>query len=72
MSPEVVVCRATDRVEDISNFIRDRGLKNIPVVDDRGRPIGLLTARDILRALLLDAQYDAAQLIDYVKGVGYR
>ena len=72
MSRKVVVCSATDRLEDISNQLRDRGLKNIPIVDDRGRPIGLLTARGILGTLLLDAEYDEAQLIDYVKGVGYR
>jgi hypothetical protein len=32
----------------------------------------LLTARAVLRALLSDAEYEEAQLVDYVKGVGYR
>ncbi len=32
----------------------------------------LLTARAVLRVLLSDAEYEEAQLVDYVKGVGYR
>jgi len=72
MSRDLVVCRAMDSVEEISKLLRDRGLKNLPIVDDSGRPVGLLTARDMLRSLLLNAEYDEAQLIDYVKGVGYR
>tara|TARA_R100000935_G_scaffold19681_4_gene37725 strand:- start:93 stop:251 length:159 start_codon:yes stop_codon:yes gene_type:complete len=52
--------------------MQQRHLKNIPAVDADNRPVGVLTARIILRALLGDAEYEEAQLIDFVKGVGYR
>jgi predicted transcriptional regulator len=64
MSREVALCRATDRLEDIADLVKKRGLKNVPIVDDQNRPVGLLTARDVLRALLRDAEYDEALLID--------
>ncbi len=72
MTRDVVLCRGSDRLEDVSESMKQRHLKNIPVVDADNRPIGVLTARVILRALLSDAKYEEAQLVDFVTGVGYR
>ena len=72
MMRDVVLCRGSDHLQDVSERMKARHLKNIPVVDRDNRPLGVLTARAILRALLGDAKYEEAQLIDYVKGVGYR
>lgn len=72
MTRDVALCRSSDRLADVSELMKQRHLKNIPVVDADNRPQGVLTARAILRALLGDAEYEEAQLIDYVKGVGYR
>lgn len=72
MTRDVVTCRGADRLQDVADRMKQRHLKSIPVVDREGRPIGMLTARSILRVLLSDAQYEEAQLVDYVKGVGYR
>lgn len=72
MTRDVALCRGSDRLEDVSRLMKERHLKNIPVVDGDNRPIGVLTARSILRALLSDAEHEEAQLVDYVKGVGYR
>lgn len=72
MTRDVALCRGTDRLQDVSALMKGRHLKNIPVVDQDDRPIGVLTARVVLRVLLSDAEYEEAQLSDYVKGVGYR
>jgi len=72
MTRDVVLCREADLLHDVSRLMKERHLKNIPVVAADNRPIGVLTARAILRVLLGDAQYEEAQLVDYVKGVGYR
>ncbi len=72
MTRDVALCRGTDLLQDVSKLMKERHLKNIPVVDGEGRPIGVLTARAVLRILLSDAEYEEAQLVDYVKGVGYR
>jgi CBS domain-containing protein len=72
MTRDVALCRESDLLQDVSKLMKERHLKNIPVVAADNRPIGVLTARAILRVLLGDAEYEEAQLADYVKGVGYR
>ena len=72
MTRDVVLCRPGDMLQDVSARMKARGLKNIPVVDEASRPLGVLTARGILRVLLHDVEYEEALLTDYVKGVGYR
>ena len=72
MTRDVVLCRDTDFLYEVSSRMKERHLKNIPVVDGNNRPIAVLTARAILRVLLGDAEYLEAQLIDYVEGIGYR
>jgi CBS domain-containing protein len=72
MTRDVVLCQGSDRLEDVSERMKARHLKNIPVVDGGNRPTGLLTARAVLRVLLGAAEHEEAQLVDYVKGVGYR
>lgn len=72
MTRDVALCRGLDHLEDVSELMKQRHLKNIPVVDADNRPIGILTARLILRALLSDAEYEEAQVIDFISGVGYR
>lgn len=72
MTRDVVLCQGGETVRDVTARMRDRSLKNIPVVDKESRPVGVLTARALLRVLLRDAEYEEALLADYVKGVGYR
>jgi CBS domain-containing protein len=72
MTRDVTLCRAADRLADVAALMKERHLKNIPVVDGEGRPLGVLTARAVLRALLNASELEEAQLVDYVKGIGYR
>lgn len=72
MTRDVVLCQGSDRLQDVSERMKARHLKNIPMVDGNNRPLGVLTARAVLRILLGDAEYEEAQLVGYVKGVGYR
>jgi len=72
MTQSVITCTVADRLQDVSDRMKQRHLKNIPVIDHDDRPVAVLTARSILRVLLSDAEYEEAQLVDYVKGVGYR
>jgi len=72
MTRDVTVCRSEDALKDVSRVMKERQLKNIPVVDENNRPVGVLTASAVLRTLLGDAEFEEAQLINYVKGVGYR
>ena len=71
MTRTVILCHPTDPLHDIWLIMKERGLKNIPVVDQDSRPIGVLNARDALEVLLEEAEYEEGLLRDYVMCVGY-
>ena len=71
MNREVVLCWPTDSLHDVWARMKERGLKNVPVVDRESRPLGLLNARDILQGLLNESEDEETLLRDYVLGLGY-
>jgi len=71
MTRGVVVCRPGDLLQDVWKQMKERSLKNIPVVDQASRPLGVLHARDILQILLKESENEESMLRDYVMGVGY-
>lgn len=72
MSATVISCDITDMLQDVWSSMKARGIKNIPITDPEGHPIGVLSARDALAVLLQDSHYQESLLRDYVMGVGYR
>ncbi len=71
MSTEVLRCVTSDLVHDVWKRMRTRDLKNIPITDADGRPVGVLNARDALGILLQEVKSEESLLRDYVMGVGY-
>ncbi len=71
MTQNIVSCRPRDLLHDVWSVMRDRGLLHIPVLDHEARPIGVVYARDVLEALLVEAEYAEHILRDYVMCVGY-
>lgn len=69
---DVVSCRTEDELKDVWRRITETGFRNIPVKCEDDRPLGIVTAQDVFRTLLDEAEYDQAMLRDYVMGVGYR
>jgi len=72
MTKEVAFCRPSDCLRDVWSVIKERGLKNVPVVDQNSTPIGVLNARDVLEVLLEEVEHEEQLLRDYVTCVGYR
>jgi CBS domain-containing protein len=71
MTRDVVVCRPGQLLQDVWKRMKERKLKNIPVVDQDAHPLGVLHARDILQVLLAESQDEESMLRDYVMGIGY-
>ncbi len=71
MSPAVVACRLGDPLQEAWSVMKTRCLKNIPILDQEFRPIGVLNARDALEALLEETKHEEVLLRDYVMCVGY-
>ena len=72
MTRDVVTCSMRDDLQAAWTKMVDRSLQNLPVLNDEGRPIGVLDIRDALRALLDQEGQEERQLINYVAGIGYR
>jgi CBS domain-containing protein len=72
MTRDVTYCRPTDCLPDVLSMMQKCGFVHIPVVDESSKPLGVINARDALRALFADEAYETSLLRDYVMGVGYR
>ena len=71
MTRTVILCRPERPLHDIWSVMKERRLKNIPIVDEDVRPLGVLNARDALEALLEEVEYEEVLLREYVMCVGY-
>jgi CBS domain-containing protein len=71
MTRDVVVCQRGELLQDVWKRMKERELKNIPIVDQDSRPVGVLRARDILQVLLEESEDEESMLRDYVMSIGY-
>ena len=55
LSSPVVSARPSDTVLDVSLQMLDAGTRHLPLVDDLDRPQGMVSLRDLLRPLVLQA-----------------
>ncbi len=47
MTPNPCCCLATDSIEDVARIMRDNDCGSVPVVDDSGHLLGIVTDRDL-------------------------
>lgn len=52
--------------------MKERGFRHVPVIDEGGRPVGVIYAQDAFMTLLQETKYEESLLRDYVMGIGYR
>jgi len=71
MTRDVVSCRPDESLSSVWSKMKQYGLRHIPVIDDRSRPVGIVNAHDALQALLTSAANEVDLLRDYVTNVGY-
>ena len=50
MSKAPIAVHANDSIEAAESLMRDNQVRRLPVVDDRGRPVGMLSINDLARA----------------------
>lgn len=72
MTKDVVVCRPDQKLHDVWLLMKEKSLKQIPVVTEAHKPLGLLYASEVVEALLKEVEFEELLLRDYVMGVGYR
>lgn len=72
MTADVTYCRPADDLHEVLEMMQERGFVHLPVIDESSCPVGVITARDALRVLVAQGEYEETLLRNYVMGVGYR
>ncbi|WP_425416358.1 CBS domain-containing protein [Oricola indica] len=72
MTADVKTCAPSEPVEEVWSRMKQTGFMHMPVIDAARHPLGVMTARDILEALLDEREHEESLLMDYVMGIGYR
>lgn len=55
MTPQMLVSRPLDRVLDAAIDMVDREIRHLPLFDDAGRCTGVVSMREVVQPLLVDA-----------------
>ena len=72
MTPGFAACSPTDLLSEVLGTMHERGLVHLLLVDAAQTLLGVVYARDGLRALLAAGNQEEALLRNYVMGVGYQ
>jgi CBS domain-containing protein len=72
MATPMLSCRLDDPLQQVWAVMNSRNLRSVPILDDDGRPQGVVYARDVASALLDEVTHEEVLLRDYVMGVGYQ
>jgi CBS domain-containing protein len=72
MIQEFTTCAPGDLLSDVLAAMQAQSLVYVLLVSANGQPLGVLNARDGLRALLAAGNHEEALLRNYVMGVGYQ
>lgn len=72
MVREFTVCAGEDLLSDVLATMHQRGLIHVLLLDANNMPLGVVNARDGLRALLAAGNHEEALLRNYVMGIGYQ
>ena len=52
MSKDLIVAHETDAIASLASKMLEKWIRHIPVVDGEGKPIGIVSIRDVLRHVL--------------------
>jgi CBS domain-containing protein len=72
MTRDFVACAPEDLLSEVLATMHERGLIHVLLVDSGNKLLGVVNARDGLRALLAAGNHEEALLRNYVMGIGYQ
>jgi CBS domain-containing protein len=72
MTSSILSCHVDETLQRVWETMNARSLRCVPILDDSGRPVGVVHARDLAHALLDEVNEEEVLLRDYVLGIGYQ
>jgi CBS domain-containing protein len=67
MTAEVHTCKPAARVTDLAQTMTDHRVRHVPVVDDDGALVGIVSIGDVVKARLDELEDERKQLVDYIQ-----
>jgi CBS domain-containing protein len=68
MSKDVVTCAPGDTVDQLMAMMSDRRFRHLPVTDEDGSLVGIISIGDVVKARLGQLESENDQLYDYIQG----
>jgi CBS domain-containing protein len=68
MSGNVVTCGMADSVDVLMAMMTERRIRHLPVCDDDGALVGIISIGDVVKARLAQLKTENDQLYDYIQG----
>jgi CBS domain-containing protein len=68
MSDDVVTCTPGDTVDQLMAMMTDRRIRHVPVTDESGSLVGIISIGDVVKARLGQLEHENDQLYDYIQG----
>jgi CBS domain-containing protein len=68
MSGNVVTCVMADSVDVLMAMMTERRIRHLPVRDDDGALVGIISIGDVVKARLAQLKTENDQLYDYIQG----
>ena len=69
MTAQVHTCPPSASVHDLARTMTDHRVRHVPVVDDDGTLIGIVSIGDVVKARLDELEEERRQLVDYIQTV---
>lgn len=66
MTVDVITCRSDAKVSDLMNIMTERRIRHIPVVDEEGKAISIVSMGDVVKAHINELDSERQALRDYV------
>jgi CBS domain-containing protein len=68
MTADVYTVRGEERVESCMSIMMDKSIRHLPVVDQAGQVIGIISIRDLVEKVIDSQQYQITTLQKYIAG----
>lgn len=66
MTAEVVTCRPDAAIDDLMRTMTDRRIRHVPVVDDDGALVGIVSIGDIVKHRIAELESERDDLVGYI------
>jgi CBS domain-containing protein len=66
MTTDVVTCRRESAVDEVMGTMTDRRIRHVPVVDDHGVLVGIVSIGDLVKSRISELEGERDDLVGYI------